>query len=504
MEARLALALLIAIPILAAPLIYLFGRIVVLRKGEKNTSSPARWLALLALAAAGYEWYLVWVAFQGGASLPLTVGTVSLQADGISMLLSAVVLVLGFLVTIFSGPYMGAEVGEEKFYAMLTASIGAIIGLGCATDLFNLWVWFEVMAVTTYLLVAFYRNQASSLEAGLKYVVQSAVGSVFILIGIALVFLNLGTLSLTEIHAAAGSNSILLVTAGALFLIGFGVKTALVPLHTWLPDAHSMAPSGISAMLSGIVIEAGLVALLRALGALYFTNAAWGPIILGFAAVNMLFGNLMALRQTQVKRMLAYSSLSHMGYILLGIGFAMTFGVANGATGSFFHLLNHAFMKGLAFLGAGAFMYVLFISRGEHKPLELEDLNGASKRYPLAAFGLCVALLALGGLPPFSGFMSKMQIFLSGIESLNVWAVGLVVFAALNSVLSLGYYAPLVNRIYRLEPSKAVQEGKKMPVAFSIVILVLAAAVVVLGIWPNLITVITQPAGASLMALFGL
>ena len=144
-----------------------------------------------------------------------------------------------------------------------------MIGLGCATDLFNLWVWFEAMAVSSYLLVAFYREQPASLEAGVKYLVQSAAGSVLVLLGIALVLAQTGTLDLAQICATVGQvDAPALLAAGALFVIGFGVKAALVPMHTWLPDAHSQAPSGISAMLSGVVIEAGLVALLRALAAL--------------------------------------------------------------------------------------------------------------------------------------------------------------------------------------------------------------------------------------------
>ncbi|MER3514804.1 MAG: hypothetical protein C4310_10825, partial [Chloroflexota bacterium] len=142
--------------------------------------------------------------------------------------------------------------------------------------------------------------------------------------------------------------------AGALLIMGFGVKAALVPLHTWLPDAHAQAPSGISAMLSGIVIEAGLIASLRALSALAALALWWGVLLLAFGALNMLVGNLMALRQTQVKRLLAYSSVAQVGYMLLGLGITIYAGEAAGAEGGLFHLLNHGLMKGLAFLAAGA------------------------------------------------------------------------------------------------------------------------------------------------------
>jgi proton-translocating NADH-quinone oxidoreductase chain N len=380
---------------------------------------------------------------------------------------------------------------------------GTMVGLGCANDLFNLWVWFEAMAVTSFLLVAFYREQRGALEAGVKYLVQSAVGSALVLIGIAFVFAQTGTLDLQQVLAAAARPTPPpLLAAGALFLIGFGVKTALVPLHTWLPDAHSQAPSGISAMLSGIVIEAGLVAMLRSLGCLAPVGATWGAMLLAFGALNMVVGNLMALRQTQVKRMFAYSSVSHMGYMLIGFGVAVGYGITNGAAGGFFHLMNHAVMKGLAFMAAGALLYSLHIARGSHNALMVDDLNGAGNKYPITALALSIAVLALGGLPPLSGFMSKWQIFVAGFETRSTGVELLVVFAAVNSVLSLAYYAPLVNRMYRHAPSAAVAAGRPISWLMGAPIVVLTLVVVLLGFWPGLVDFITHPAAVHLVSIF--
>jgi formate hydrogenlyase subunit 3/multisubunit Na+/H+ antiporter MnhD subunit len=226
-------------------------------------------------------------------------------------------------------------------------------------------------------------------------------------------------------------------------------------------------------------------------------------MLLGFGALNMLVGNLMALRQKQVKRMLAYSSLSHVGYMLLGFGAAALFHTPDAAAGSFFHLFTHSLMKGLAFLSAGVLLYALHIARGNHLPLTVDDLNGAARRYPLAAFGLSIALLALGGLPPLAGFMSKWQIFVGGAETHNLVVIILVVFAALNSVLSLGYYAPLVNRMYRRSPSPVVLAGRPAPALMSFPLVVLIAAIVVIGFWPALVQGITNPAASNLVAMFG-
>jgi formate hydrogenlyase subunit 3/multisubunit Na+/H+ antiporter MnhD subunit len=257
-------------------------------------------------------------------------------------------------------------------------------------------------------------------------------------------------------------------------------------------------------MLSGVVIEIGLIAMLRALAVLSGTGTthSWGVILLGFGAVNILYGNLMALRQTVVKRLLAYSSLSHIGYILVGLGIALYAGVTLGAQGAFFHLFNHMVMKGLAFLSVGALMYGLFLQNDSHASLKVADLAGAAQKYPVAALGLSIAVLALGGMPPLSGFMSKWQIFVAGFGTQNAWIVALMIFMALNSVMSLGYYAPLVNLMYRKEPSNAVTAGKKLTWTISLTLIVMTALVILLGLFPTLMNWLTVPAAQQLMMMF--
>jgi proton-translocating NADH-quinone oxidoreductase chain N len=496
---------LITIPLISSPVIYLAGRL-----GSRDVTLHRRsyFVRVVALIAV----FLAWVPFIFSAQTFLLDGvqefsmaTIHLRVDGISLLMAGCVLLLGTLVVLFSGSYMMEEVGEEKYYAMLLAMMGLMIGLVAAGDLFNLWVWFEGMAISSYLLVAFYREQPASLEAGMKYLVQSATGSVLVLIGIAIVLAQAGTLDMAQISEAvsgSGVNRFALLGAGALFVIGFGVKVALVPLHTWLPDAHSQAPSGISAMLSGVVIEVGLIAMLRALAVLAGTTHSWGSILLGFGALNILYGNLMALRQTVVKRLLAYSSLSHVGYMLVGLGIALYADVTLGAQGAFFHLINHMLMKGLAFLAVGALMYGMFLQNDSHASLKVSDLAGAAQKYPVAALGLSIAVLALGGMPPLSGFMSKWQIFVAGFETKNVWIVALMIYMALNSVMSLGYYAPLVNLMYRREPSNAVLAGKPLTWTISLTLIVMTALVILLGFFPTLMNGLTVPAAQRLMMMF--
>ena len=496
----------ILIPLVASPIVYLSGRLGTHETTLHRRSYLVRGLALLAILLAWIPFVLTMQTFLTGGIQEFNIEAIWLRVDGISLLAAAMILTLGTLVILFSGPYMAGEVGEEKYYAMLLAMIGLMIGLACSGDLFNLWIWFEGMAISSYLLVAFYREQAASLEAGMKYLVQSAIGSVMVLMGIALVLANAGTLDLLGIReAVSGSdvNRLALLGAGALFIIGFGVKVAIVPLHTWLPDAHSQAPSGISAMLSGVVIEVGLIAMLRALSVLPGFSLSWGILFMAFGALNMLYGNLLALRQTVVKRMLAYSSLSHIGYILLGLGIALYSGMDLGAQGSFFHLFNHMLMKGLAFLSVGALIYGLFLQNDSHASLKISDLAGTAQKYPMVALALSLAVLGLGGLPPLAGFMSKWQIFVAGFQTQNIWIIALMIFMALNSVLSLAYYAPLVNMMYRKSPSAQVLAGKRLSLAIALPLVIMMLAVITLGFAPQLMDWVTIPAAQTLITMFG-
>jgi len=501
MNASVALMWLLLLPFIAVPVVYLVDRWC-LRKGL----SPwyGQWLASLVFLVTGYlALVLVRSPESAAGSLWMYISGITLHWDGLSKVVTLTALGLGLMVAVFSGNYLARERASDKYFALLVSMVGAIIGLSIANDLFNLWLWFELMAISSYLLVAFYPQEKASLEAGVKYLVQSAAGSALILLGIALTYAYAGTLQLDGIRARFAEINPALTAAGALFMIGFGVKAALVPLHTWLPDAHAQAPSGISAMLSGIVIEAGLVALLRSLSALGAGATLWGAFLMGFGALNMILGNMLALRQVQVKRLLAFSSVAQVGYMLVGLGIGWAYQQPIAIAGGFFHLLTHALMKGLAFLAVGALLFALLIERGRHEPLTIDDLAGASQRYPLISLTLSIALLGLGGLPPFAGFMSKWQIFVGGVVTRQGWAIELVILAGLNSVLSLGYYAPIVNRLYRRESSELVKRGGKVSATMVIPLIILALAVIALGFVPSLANVLTTDASSSLLLLSG-
>ena len=482
----------VAVPLAAAPIIYMLSY-------RHRFQLNARLLTLLTFG-------LLWVmhlrsinTFHTTDTVPsLQVGTIRLEFDGLSLLITTLVLTLGTLVTFYSGSVLNAVRGERKYYVMILLMTGAVINLSCATDLFNLWVWFEMTAISSYLLVGFYCDRPEVLGASIKYLIQTVIGSILVIFGIALVFLDTGTLALQSIHEVVASSPLMML-AGTFFIIGFGVKFALVPMYTWLPDAYEQAPTGVSALLSGVVTITGLIALLRVLAALNSVSASWGILLMISGALNMLIGNLLALPQTRVKRMLAYSSISHTGFILMALGIGIHIGTDAGMRAAMLHLFIHGIMKALAFLVAGSAAY-LWQQRGhaEHS-LTIEDLNGLAYHEPLLATMLTLSLLSLAGVPPLAGFMSKWLIFSAGMTS-GVWIIEvLIVFAAVNSVISLGYYLPIINAIFKDAPPVS---DAAIPGSMHIPIVLMGAIIVALGFstWP--IHWLLDPASATLTKIF--
>jgi len=425
---------------------------------------------------------------------------VVLRADGLGVFIAFVAIVMGLLASIYSIKYMEEDSGLDKFFPLLILMVTGVVGIGFSGDIFNMWIFFELMAISSYSLVSFRKYEWAPVEAGFKYIIMSASGSTIALFGISILFSATGTLDLASLWLISGS-SLDEFTAGIavlLIIVGFGVKAAIVPMHTWLPDAHSAAPSGISAMLSGIVIEAGFVAMFKIL--LIFnttfnevnTYVAIGLILSILAVVTMFIGNIIALVQTDIKRMLAYSSIVQMGYIILGLGLALyAFGNGRdptfGIQGGLFHVLTHAFMKGLAFLAAGAFIH----AAGTR---DMRQMKGLGKKMPITSVAFVIAALSLAGVPPLAGFMSKWLIFRAGIDA------GLPIFTAfaiLNSILSLGYYIPAINKLYSLPDANAKSLLARVHEASPLMIFaiaVMAGFTIVLGILPGLGLNLVEPA----------
>jgi proton-translocating NADH-quinone oxidoreductase chain N len=436
-------------------------------------------------------------------SLSFYIGDTLLRMDALSVFLSLIALSLGTIVCLYSVIYMEHDKGQEYYYPLLLLMVAGIVGIGLATDFLVLYLFFELMSIPSYALVIFRRHEWMAIEAGMKYIVMGAVGSAFAFFGISLVYFQTGTLQFNDLIGMLSTTPIL-QTALLFLIIGFGVKAAIVPLHTWLPDAHSAAPSGISAMLSGIVIGAGFFTLLRSLLVFTGTGLAVGELLIILALITMSVGNLMAYsqlshKQADLKRILAYSSVAQMGYILLGVGVGLAYGIRVGYEGGLFHIMTHAFMKGLAFLCAGAIIHQL----GTRYVDEMEGIGLSMK---VTGFAFALSLLSLAGVPPLSGFMSEWMVFSGSIMTYGViglWGIAIAVIALLNALLSLGYYLPIIKTLYLPTERKRILKVHDPSAAMLLAIGILVGVTIILGVWPELGLKAVKPAVDILVSLGG-
>jgi proton-translocating NADH-quinone oxidoreductase chain N len=482
----------------ATPLLALLvGSVATYLQARALRGRGAAWTGLTAFAffllAFGSAVALI---ASGVAGRFVLFGRVPLDAGGLAALLTIVAAGLGMAVSLYSIAYLREEPGLERYYPLLLLMAGGIVGIGYAADLFSLFVFFELMAIASYGLVAYEVRDWEPLEAGMKYVVMSATGSIVALFGISLVYLFTGTLDLARLPGeVAAMPRFASVAAIGLFVAGFGVKSAIVPMHTWLPDAHSAAPSGISAMLSGIVIQAGVLTLVKSLGLFAGPGspASFGFLLALLAVLTMTVGNLLALHQTDLKRMLAFSSIAQVGYVLLGFGLAFEYGVRSGLEGGLFHVLNHAMMKGGAFLAAGAFLWVAGTR-------DLGRLAGIGRVAPAVGASFAVFSLGLAGVPPMSGFLSKLLIAKAGLDAGGAWPLFFVVALAANSVLSLSYYVPAMNRIVFAE---GAHPTRRIPATMQVPIVLLAVGTILVGLFPDVPLQLVVAAAEALARLFG-
>ena len=420
-----------------------------------------------------------------GGSAPITS---SLKLDPLSLYLSIIFCGIGLAAAVYSMRYMELEreTGLDRYYSLLLTLVAGMVGVTLANDFFTLYVFWELMAISSYSLVSFRKWSWEAVEAGFKYLIMSTIGSLMALLGIGLLYGLTGSLRFDVLQAAVASGSGLAAYLSmGLIMIGFGVTAAIVPFHSWLPDAHPAAPTPISAVLSGIVIKTGVYAMLWGLFKV-FTPAVYGfggaLIVLG--VLTMTFANIVVIMQSDIKRFLAYSSIANIGYIITGMGFAAyvlnhypdQIAVASLAlTGALLHILNHALGKGLSFLCAGC-----YIARAETR--ELSKLEGIGAKMPITTASLGMGLLNLAGVPPLSGFWSKLFIVSAGlgIPSDAFMLIATAIFI-LNSVVAAGYYLWLLQRI-AFKKASSGSEVKEVPGLMLLPLIILAAACVLITV----------------------
>ena len=369
----------------------------------------------------------------GGWMPPLGI---SLVLDGFSSLVLVVVNLVCFFILIYSAKYMRIYTEEWKFYSLFMLMLAGMNGVVLSSDIFNLYVFLEATSIAGYALVAF-GVKAEDLEAAFKYMVMGVIASIFILLSIALLYSYTSTLNMSDMAQAiwAKPTGLLINFVTVLLIAGFGLKAALVPFHAWLPDAHSSAPSTVSAALSGVVIKVlGIYALSRIFFNVLGVSDKLLMALMFLGAVSMLAGALLAVTQSDIKRMFAYSSISQVGFI----AFALGVGTPLAILGALFHLFNHATAKSLLFLNAG----VIEQATGTR---DLSKIGGLNSRLPVAGYSSLMASMSISGIPPFAGFWSKLLIIVAAIQS------GHILFSAIaviTSIITLVYYLRFYTGVF--------------------------------------------------------
>ena len=353
---------------------------------------------------------------------------ISMVVDGLSCFMLVIVNMVAFMAAVYSTKYARIYTDTWKFFSLFMMMIAGMNGVLISGDLFNLYVFLEIAAIAAYSLVAF-GVEDLELEASFKYAVIGAVGSIFIVLGMGFVYSYASTLNMADIALSVsgpGAEKIILL-AGVLFLAGFGIKAALVPFHAWLPDAHSSAPTPVSAMLSGVLIKVlGVYALSRIFFNVLGISPRFSAILITLAVISMVMAGIMAFGQTDIKRLLAYSSISQVGYIILGFGVGTPLAIMGGL----FHLFNHSVFKSLLFLNAGAVESVTGTR-------DLKNMPGVLAKSPVTGYTNLIGSLSICGIPPLGGFWSKLVIIFACIQADRPV---LAFIAIAVSVLTLGYY----------------------------------------------------------------
>lgn len=368
---------------------------------------------------------------------------IDLRVDALTTLMLLIINGLALIVTIYSADYMQRYSSHHRYYSLLMFLVAGTNGVAVTGDLFNLYVFMEITAIASYALVAF-TGEDEAFEASFKYVVLGGLSSSVILIGITLVYAMTGTLNMSHLASRLSDSGEAepIKFALALFFCGFGLKAALVPFHTWLPDAYPAAPAPISAILSGVVSKViGVYVLARLLFNIFGISDDSLLLMRWMGGITMVIGGLLALGQWNVKRLFAYSSVSQVGLIVLALGFGTTWGVI----GAIFHLVNHALFKPLLFLSSGQ----LELAAGTN---DLRKMHGMGRTIPITAATSMVGSLALAGIPPLNGFWSKLIIVTAGIQSGHTgWAITVVVI----SIVALAYQLKVQKEAFYGNPSAA-------------------------------------------------
>lgn len=395
--------------------------------------------------------------------------------DGFASWFRALFCVIGAMTAIFSPVYLrhhNIRLGE--YYSLLAMCVFGMMVMGSAANLLLFFVGLETMSISLYVLVGLRRDDSGSIEGSLKYLVLGAFSSAFLLYGMALIYGGIGSLEYQVIgEALRGSDGIgpMTVTGIGLLLVGFAFKISAVPFHFWSPDVYEGAPTTITAFMSTGAKAAAFLGLIRVFGvALVETNEHWIGVLTALSILTMTLGNVSALRQTSVKRMLAYSSIAHAGYLLVGI----VAGSKEAFAASGFYLIGYALMN------LGAFGVLILLNQRGKGDYSFDALRGMGTVHPVLGLTMTVFMLSLIGIPPTAGFFGKLYVFSAAIERGHLM---LAIIGLLNSAVAAYYYLKVISTMYMAKPEGDVAIAQPMGYKFALAIS--SALIIVLGMFPD-------------------
>ena len=412
--------------------------------------------------------------------------------DMVSFPIGLIIALVSTLSCLYSIKYMEKESNQASYYANLLLFMTGMIGVIFSINLIQFYLFWELMLIPSYLLIAQWGTSRRRLTIGFKYFIFTHMGALFMLLGILSIFSYTMTFNLLELPAkAAAIPPTMRAAVFILLLLGFFVKMAAFPLHTWLPDAHSEAPTPISAMLSGLMIKSGAYGIGRILLSILGDRMIQASdYLLTLAIITIVYGGLMALAQNDIKRLLAYSSISQMGYIIFGFGTVSTLGIM----GSLLHIINHAICKSLLFMCAGSLIH-------QTGTRSIRRMSGLISKMPITGVACLIGVFSLTGTPPLNAFWSEWMIFAGGLAS------GKAVFTFIgvaSTVITAGYLLWFAWRVFFGPVPKAMADVEESSNSLLIPMIVLTLFCIIFGIWPGLFLTFVTPAAEYLSSFLGI
>ena len=493
-------------PIYAIMVLFLGAFLIVVFGGNRTARNI---LALLSITASlafilalvkPVMWNGEIIAYWMGGRVPAggyAIG-IALEVDALSLFFALLVSVAVFVSGVYSIQYMRHDDNEREYYPLFLMLGGGVMGLVLSGDLFNMFIMVEILTFAAVALTAFRNTAKGALEAAFKYLVVGSIGSTCILVGTAMLYAQAHTLNLAQLaQVIPGNLNTATKVAFALLFVGFGTKAFIVPFHPLAADAHGAAPASISVMISGVLTKSGIYGIIR-LTYFLFQTMGLGTmqfLLVFIGSLSMFICVTMALAQHDFKRLLAFHSISQIGYVLTAVGLCTALGVSAGL----YHAMNHTLFKGLLFLAAGAVLH-------ETGTTDLGKLGGLSKKMPHTTVLFLIGAFSISGIPPFNGFASKWMIYQAtyqkAVESGNIGFLLVTIIALVTSVLTLASFVKVSQSVFFGQLPKELENVKEVPFGMRLAMGIFALLCVLTGLFPNLVTTyITEPAARAVFSV---